>query len=70
VTAFLFNLLPLGKPRQPHPPTRLLMPCCAIGPMSPRHSPLVRLPNMSPQLRNPALGATLLGVLSNSCTVR
>ena len=63
MTALLLNLWLLGKPRQPHPPTRLLMPCCAIGPMSPDTRPLVRLPNMSTPAQEPRAGHTL-GVLS------
>ena len=35
MTTLPFKLTLLGEPRQPHPPTRLLMPCCALRPMSP-----------------------------------
>jgi hypothetical protein len=36
----LFNVSLLGKPRHPIPRQGLLLPCCAIGPMSPRHAAL------------------------------
>jgi hypothetical protein len=52
VAALPFNLSLLGNSGTPHPPTRLLMPFCAIGCSSP-DTALGALPNMSVQLRNP-----------------
>jgi hypothetical protein len=49
----------------PHPPTRLLLPCCVIGPMSPDTRPWsVRLTPSIPA-QSPGLGHTPLGVLCN-----
>ena len=68
MTALLFNLSLLGKPRHPSP-DRLLMPCCGIGPV-PDTRRWRCLPNMStaqePRARLPAP----LGVLSTRRTVR
>jgi hypothetical protein len=52
VTAPLFKLPLLGKPRHPIPRQGCCCRCC-YRPDVPRHSPLVRLPNLSAQLRSP-----------------
>ena len=53
MTALLLNPSLLGKPRQTPAPDKVVDAVLCYRPDVPRHSPSVRLPNMSFQVRNP-----------------
>ncbi len=53
MTALLLNVVLVGEPRGNPSPDKVVDAVLCYWPDVPRHSPLVRLPNMSFRLRSP-----------------